>query len=49
MYDLGYMGVRVSPYAAVWGGGEWVRVINVEVCVIYWVDTLCYDRVHVVN
>ena len=45
MYDFGYMGVRVRLYATVWGGGVWVRVMNVGVCVKYWVGTLCYDMV----
>ena len=44
-YDLGDMGVRVRPYAMVWGGGVWVSVMNEGVCVIFWADTLCYDRV----
>ena len=44
-YDLGDMGVRIRSYATVWDGSVWVRVMSVRVCVIYWVDTLCYDRV----
>ena len=32
-------------WVAVSGLEQGVRVMNVGVCVIYWVDTLCYDRV----
>ena len=38
------MGIRVR-YATVWCGGVWIREMNVRLSVIYWVGTLCYDRV----